>query len=211
MRQDESGRDRIIHVARQLFTERGFADVSMQQIADAAGLRKASIYHHFPSKVELFVAVSWLEIDDLHAQTTAALASADALVPQLVAVTEVWLQSIKGDRGRMMREFQEHVPHAELMQLECRMEEFLGTLATAFAQAAARGELRDISPLVAAGYFSDLVSGAVYRVYVSPSRASEAEVDVHAVAGELVDCFLFGVAAPALAANSRAVAPHRAT
>ena len=68
----------------------GFTEVSMQQIAEAANLRKASIYHHFPSKVDLFVAVTKREIDALYEQTTLAVATSDDLVPQLRAIARVW-------------------------------------------------------------------------------------------------------------------------
>jgi len=49
------GRDRILDVA--LFQERGYTAVAMRDIAEAAGMRTASLYYHFPSKEELFVSV----------------------------------------------------------------------------------------------------------------------------------------------------------
>ena len=60
----QSSRQRIVETARALFVERDYASVSMQQIADATGLRKASLYHHFKSKEELGVAAArdWSEM-----------------------------------------------------------------------------------------------------------------------------------------------------
>ena len=58
-----SSRQRIVATARALFVERGYASVSMQQIADATGLRKASLYHHFKSKEALFAEVMAAEMD----------------------------------------------------------------------------------------------------------------------------------------------------
>ena len=52
-----SSRQRIVDIARRLFIEEGYLGVSMQQIADIAGLRKASLYHHFRSKESLFADV----------------------------------------------------------------------------------------------------------------------------------------------------------
>ena len=48
------GRARILQVARAAFVERGYAAVSMQELAGAAGLTKAAIYYHFRDKQELF-------------------------------------------------------------------------------------------------------------------------------------------------------------
>lgn len=47
----------LIKVGRQLFGERGFADVSSADIAAAAGVSKGGMYHQFPSKAAIFEAV----------------------------------------------------------------------------------------------------------------------------------------------------------
>ncbi len=193
MTHEESGRDRVLHVARELFIERGFSDVSMQQIAEAAGLRKASIYHHFPSKVELFVAVSWLEIDDVQAQTEAAIAASPEFVPQLQAIARVWFASIRGDRGRLMREFQEHVPVQEHLHFEQRFEQFVDTISRAFVQAAADGQLREVDPKTAAAIFFDIVCGWVYRAYLDPALAA---ADPELAIQTITNVLLFGIASP---------------
>jgi AcrR family transcriptional regulator len=45
----------ILYAARQLFSERGFEGVSMEEIAEKVGLSKAAIYLYFESKLKLFV------------------------------------------------------------------------------------------------------------------------------------------------------------
>lgn len=50
-------RARILKAARVLFTARSYADVGVAEICDAAGVRKSSFYHFFPSKRELSLAV----------------------------------------------------------------------------------------------------------------------------------------------------------
>lgn len=49
-------RTEIVKVATGLFLENGFAATSMAMVANAAGLTKASLYHHFPGKDDLFAA-----------------------------------------------------------------------------------------------------------------------------------------------------------
>jgi AcrR family transcriptional regulator len=46
-------REDVIRAAARVFRERGFHGTSMQQIADAVGLQKGSLYHHITSKEEL--------------------------------------------------------------------------------------------------------------------------------------------------------------
>lgn len=46
-------REQILEQATRLFAARGFEGTSLQHIADAVGIRKPSVLHHFPSKDEL--------------------------------------------------------------------------------------------------------------------------------------------------------------
>ncbi len=48
---------RILAAAEDLFSRRGFDAVSMNDIAEAAGVSKANIFHHFESKNTLYHAV----------------------------------------------------------------------------------------------------------------------------------------------------------
>lgn len=53
-----STRNLILDVAERCFAERGFAGVSMREIAGGAGLKnQASLYHHFRDKQALYEAV----------------------------------------------------------------------------------------------------------------------------------------------------------
>lgn len=50
-------REHIMLAAAQLFVEHGYAGTSMRQIAERAGMLPGSVYHHFPAKEDLFVAI----------------------------------------------------------------------------------------------------------------------------------------------------------
>ena len=54
--QVDERRRRLIEVGSALFAEHAFEEISMRQIAEAAGISKALLYHYFPSKTELFKA-----------------------------------------------------------------------------------------------------------------------------------------------------------
>ena len=48
-------RDEILEAAAQIFREKGFHAASMQDIAEAVNLQKASLYHHVSSKQEILL------------------------------------------------------------------------------------------------------------------------------------------------------------
>ncbi len=56
-------RSDILDAALELFADKGFYGVSLRDVARATGVSVSALYHHFPSKDELFEAVV-LEIRD---------------------------------------------------------------------------------------------------------------------------------------------------
>jgi TetR/AcrR family transcriptional regulator, transcriptional repressor for nem operon len=53
-------RQRILESARRLFNSKGFADVSIDEVMDQAGLTRGGFYRHFRDKGELYTeAVRW--------------------------------------------------------------------------------------------------------------------------------------------------------
>jgi AcrR family transcriptional regulator len=64
-------RDRILEAAYELFAHRGIRDVGVDEVIERAGVAKATLYRHFPSKNDLVIAflelreqrwtVSWVE------------------------------------------------------------------------------------------------------------------------------------------------------
>lgn len=52
-----SSREKILDVAELRFAQRGYAGVGLREVAEAAGLGKSSLFHHFKSKAALYLAV----------------------------------------------------------------------------------------------------------------------------------------------------------
>jgi AcrR family transcriptional regulator len=71
----ESRRDELINLATELFAERGFAAVAIDEIGTAAGIAGPSIYSHFESKQKLLLAVIERGNAVLQAEAASALAA----------------------------------------------------------------------------------------------------------------------------------------
>jgi AcrR family transcriptional regulator len=52
-----SRREEIVRAAARTFARDGYAAVGMRDVAEAVGIRGASLYHHFPSKEEILYAI----------------------------------------------------------------------------------------------------------------------------------------------------------
>jgi len=55
--QADATRTALVAAARRLFTERGYAASSTNEIVEQAGVTRGALYHHFSTKDELFRAV----------------------------------------------------------------------------------------------------------------------------------------------------------
>jgi AcrR family transcriptional regulator len=82
----------IVEAARQLFAQRGVSATSLQTIADAIGVTKAAVYHHFKTKEEIIFAVAEEPLRRLEAAVDAAEAedrTGDSLYVLLVQLVDL--------------------------------------------------------------------------------------------------------------------------
>jgi AcrR family transcriptional regulator len=67
---NEARRAQLLALARQVFTERSYDEVSIDELAREAGISKGLFYHYFPTKRDLYVAGLRQIADDLVARAT---------------------------------------------------------------------------------------------------------------------------------------------
>ena len=58
-------RSQLLNAALEVFTQAGYHSAPMDEIADRAGVSKPVLYQHFPSKLDLYLAVLDTHIDSL--------------------------------------------------------------------------------------------------------------------------------------------------
>jgi len=66
-------REQVLEIAQELFATQGYHHVSMDDIADQADVSKPVLYRHFPSKLDLYLAVVDRGGEALLREVTAAL------------------------------------------------------------------------------------------------------------------------------------------
>jgi TetR/AcrR family transcriptional regulator len=68
-------RERILEAAEAFFADRGYHGTRLHEIARSVGVQKASLFHHFPSKAELYRATLLHGLSDTERVIRAAIES----------------------------------------------------------------------------------------------------------------------------------------
>jgi TetR/AcrR family transcriptional repressor of nem operon len=87
---------RIRETAHDLIAERGYFGFSYADIAEIVGIRKASIHHHFPSKVDLVVAT----LKEYRAKLVEAAGGLDNITDPLQRIklyVQHWAECVKNN------------------------------------------------------------------------------------------------------------------
>jgi len=79
----ESRKEEILRAATELFAEHGFSDAITQALADRLQVGKGTIYRHFPSKRELFLAAADRVMRKMHEQVLANIAGVEDGLEQM--------------------------------------------------------------------------------------------------------------------------------
>ncbi|HEX8856532.1 MAG TPA: TetR/AcrR family transcriptional regulator [Thermoleophilaceae bacterium] len=88
----------ILDAAMEVFARRGFHGSSIDEIAKAAGISKALIYEHFPSKKDLHNSLLEHQVDELLGRLDASAATGDAGDMRLRAGVEAFLGFVEERR-----------------------------------------------------------------------------------------------------------------
>ncbi len=80
----EATRGRLIATARRLFAAKGFAATSTEEILSEANVSRGALYHHFPSKTDLFQATFEQVEDELTAQVLEVASSSGETDPMRI-------------------------------------------------------------------------------------------------------------------------------
>ncbi|MCA9610811.1 MAG: TetR/AcrR family transcriptional regulator [Myxococcales bacterium] len=154
-------RGELLRLARAIFAEHGYGAASLSQLADRSGLRKASLYHHFPTKQSLYVEVLTEIVRDLSGLVAEAGLDAGDFVDRL-------------DRlGGLVTGYLGHHPDAARLLLREMVSE--GTFAAGEGAAAVQATLHAVAAFLDAG----MQAGAFRRQ--DPKQLAMSIIGVHLV------------------------------
>lgn len=168
---------RVLDVAEQLFIQHGYAAVTLRTIANALGMRQASLYYHFPEgKEQLFVAMATRVFERHRVGLQAVIESTIGdLSLQLHAVAD-WFGSqppinllgmMHADMPALSKTAAAHL--AQLVNVA-----LFSPLRQLFVQAQERGEIRPLNPDLLAGCFLSMMNGvnfALQQPHAPPRQA----------------------------------------
>ncbi len=186
--------DQVLSGARDVFLRDGYEGASVDQIAKAAGVSKATLYSYFPDKSILFLEVAKSECQRQAGEATADMVTSRPPRQVLTTAATHMLGFFLSDFGQQVyrivvaesgrfpslgREFYESVP--------MRVRE---TMVSYFREAIARGEL-DIDDLeLAADQFPELCKASLHPQLILGVRTHFEPSEIKRVVDGAVDVFL---------------------
>jgi AcrR family transcriptional regulator len=166
-------RERILDTAYQLFSRRGVRDVGVDEVIERAGVAKATLYRHFPSKDDLVIAflerreerwtLAWVEAE--------ARRRGSAPEEQLLAIFELfdeWFHREDFEACSFINVLLEMGPAHPAGQASVR---HLASIRTIVARLAEEGTLRD--PESFAHSWHILMKGAIVSAAEGDAEAAQ--------------------------------------
>lgn len=156
----------ILDVAREAFLRDGYSGTSMSRIAAEVGGSKATLYAYFPSKKDIFIAVTDRETAQLYDEIfNVKFLTGEASV----AFTDFTLRFLQGLLSdtiiagyRLIIAEAGRFPEMGRTTYELSVRRGVERLAQYFADAMAEGTLRHADPVEAAESFLSLAAGSLH-------------------------------------------------
>lgn len=177
-----TARERMLAVAERLFSERGYASVTLRDIADALGIRQASLYHHAPGgKEQIFVEVTERALFRLRHELEQGARSAEpTLDAQLTAVALTLLEHPPIDLTRMTLSDMPEIDEEKARHLtSLAFHSLIEPIMEVFTHARSRSELwtaDKYDPLLAVSFFTTIETIHIGEQYARMPADEMAEV-----------------------------------
>lgn len=160
-------KQRVLETAERLFMEKGYAAITLRDLAEALGIRQASLYYHFPAgKEQLYIEVVTRVFERHRAGMEAAIKAAPPRLRDGLLAVAAWFGSQPAVNFLGMMHADLPVLSREGAQRVSRTayEAMFGPLRDLFLAAQARGEARVDNPDLLAGFFISLMDGITFSL-----------------------------------------------
>jgi len=182
-------RDSILRAAETAFTRQDYHEVQMEQVAEACGVGKGTLYRHFPSKRALYLGVMLEDIARLRAELEARLATDDPPLEKIERIVRHTLAYFWDRRFFFALIHQhEHWRDGEREWLRHRAQ-LSRVVQETLEEAIAAGHVRPVSARIGAEMLLSMMHSA-NRYRMRGDRLED-------LAAAVIDVFMRGVATPA--------------
>ncbi len=133
-------RHELLHAAIEVFARQGYQRTEVQQIADAAGVAKGTVYRYFPSKEALFLAAADYAMQALTQCVDEAVQAVEDPIDRLRTAAHAVADYFQRYPERIellaqeRAEFRGEIPPTHLIYRERRRERFEATIRRAIQQ-----------------------------------------------------------------------------
>ena len=185
--------EKLMRVSVELFATQGYAQTSVQQIVDAAGVTKGALYHYFTSKDDLLFDIydRILSLQREHLDEIVARGLPDVETMRL-ACEDVLLTSIEWlHEGTVFFRSQHMLSEGRQREVKRRRREYNDAFERLLVRGQKSGVFRDDIPaaVLIAHFFSDV---HYLAQWYSPGGAQSRE----RVASELTELYLASLTVP---------------
>lgn len=142
----DSTNERLVRVALELFLKQGYAQTSMQEIVDTAGVTKGAFYHYFRSKDDLVLLAheTYLDrqLEDIEQIEDSSMTSAEKLETLMVHMVRGVVDSRPS--VALFLEERRFLTGPRFREVKRRRDTFVAKLDGLLEQGIKRGEFRDV-------------------------------------------------------------------
>jgi AcrR family transcriptional regulator len=185
-------RSDIIQAAAQIFRLKGYHATSMQDIADAVHLQKASLYHHVQNKQDILVTILDQALDLMIADMETVLASSAPSDEKLSQAVHGYVRHLVDERDLasvLLYEYRSLDSRRRTRHL-ARRDRFEGLWRSLLGQGVSQGAFRPLDVPIVASAFLGVMNGML-AWYREDGRLSGSQI-----ADTFSDLFLSGIRPP---------------
>src|SRR2546428_2237340 len=153
-------RERILRAAALIFARRDYHEVQMDDVAEACGVGKGTLYRYFPSKHALYFAVMFEGIERLRAELEAAVATSEPAARKIRGIVHRTLAHFWDRRFFFSLIHQnEHKPDGEAREWFRHRQALSRLVQEALEHAMAAGHMRRIDARIATEMLLGMMRG----------------------------------------------------
>ncbi|MFJ7186529.1 TetR/AcrR family transcriptional regulator [Lysinibacillus xylanilyticus] len=186
-RHDENAKpkkDIVLETATKLFIKEGYKNISMDDVAKACNVTKATIYYYYPTKGDLYTSALLAMMDRIRLSILQILEQPIVFKERLEQLIEIHLSAtVDIDMKNFMREATINLSTSQLKEVQAAENNMYKTIEQAMQREMEQGTIRKgnatffahaFMALMSVGYFKD---GEGERLFQSEAMAAKEIVD----------------------------------